>query len=522
MAQWSTPLWDALKYEIFNSSDDSHAPKALKVLRAVASRLSVGCTIQTLNGTLLQSYIDAIVEECMNRIRENGPKYGKSAGEILSTVETASPFAYHLIIRSAMPALIREFSGQDANVDEKRALVEVMNQLLDGKLEIFKKQLKWPFGSISIIDGISSDADTAAASGEDVGIANGGLSYYRDDLTAIFMGIARDTESADKFYRTAAFQGLSKLLKLPQYLERHVVDMYIQYLSSCILEMSDLTSPVRKEVVRALQDCAVTYSSYIIDSTFPVLLTALPDTLGNEERVPEYLAVLEALGDIASRGPLIETLFRRLLSKLDIVVHGNDTQKYSHLILAGILYTVEQRQAQKDLDTHRSRDVEALSFLAEELLRRVGERKIHAKRWYTGIRDVKTAAGNMPPDDKFLDLVGRIIMTSICSMSAVEQGWIYDHALSLGASSDGVVTARVELVQNGDGPTEDEIIQRRDIDGGQFDLQAGPADKLRALILTKYMLAGLRREVSGRPNNIALLTSDRNLYSWISRELSRT
>ncbi|KFY15873.1 hypothetical protein V491_05524, partial [Pseudogymnoascus sp. VKM F-3775] len=510
VAKWSTPLWDALKYEIFNSSDDSQAPKALRVLRAIATRLSGGdLTLQTLISTVLHTYVTSIVDECMSRLHENGPKYSASAGAIMSSIISASPFAYHLVNRAALPVLLRDFAERDLSVDEKRAVIDTINALLDGKYEAIRRQAKWEFSSVAIIDAVSYEADDEAGDGYFLGVEDRGLLYYRDELTLLFMSIARDTQSDDKQYRVAAVQGLAKMLGLAHLLERVNVESCIEFLAGVVLETADTKEPVRREAIKALQVCAAPYATLVIDKALPVLLAALPDVLETEESVTEKLAVLQALGDIGSRGILMDTLFRRLLSKLDIVIKANESQKYGQLVLAGILYTVDQRQAQKEeVD---KRDVDAYKSLVEELLRRTAALKVNGKAWFVGTRDLETAAGKVQSDEGFLDLVGRIIMAATSSMSFDDQEWIFSRAFSLNVAYDDVsaecITGSLELPPDHltfastldstlvkDPLVETDVSKRDDIHDAQFDLQSGPVDKLRALMLTKYILAALRRD----------------------------
>ncbi|OAF59245.2 hypothetical protein VC83_04470 [Pseudogymnoascus destructans] len=499
VSKWSSPLWDALKYEIFNSSDDSQAPKALDVLGAIATRLSGDLVIQNLVGTVLQEYVTAIVDECMTRLRENGPKYSASAGAIMASIIAASPFAYHLVMRAALPELLKEFGGRDASVADKRAVVETINLLLDGKFEALRRQDKWEFSSVGIIDGISSDADRASEAGGDVGVSNKGLGYYRDELTAMYMGVARDTQCDDKQFRVAAMQGLAKLLRLPQFLEKGSLDSYVQFLAGVVLETADVKEPVRKEAIKALQECAVAYTSLVTEQAFPVLLAALPDVLEGGETVADKLAVLQALGDIGSRGRVMDTLLRRLLSKLDIVVRANETQKYGHLVLAGILYAVEQRQAQSENGEVAMRDEEGYRSLVDELLRRTAALKVNAKKWYVGTRDLETAGGKAQPDDTFLEVVGRIIMAATSGMGFDEQYWIFERAFALSVAYDDFTAACVAVTSPDDLPDDDlsattDISKRVDILDAQLDLLSGPADKLHVLTLTKYILATLRRD----------------------------
>ncbi|OBT65678.1 hypothetical protein VE03_05543 [Pseudogymnoascus sp. 23342-1-I1] len=473
--QWSGPLWDALKYEILNSTDDSQAPKALAVLRSIATRLSADLTLQTIPGTVLYTYVLTIVDECMTRLRENAPKYSASAGAIMESIIAASPFAYHLVMRTALPVLLREFAGDEVSVDERRAVVETINSLLDGKFEVLRRQANWEFSAVSIIDGLSYRADGefagAAHAGQSVqlGVSDKGFGYYRDELTAMYMRVARDTQVDSKQSRVAAVQGLAKMLRLPQFLERGNVDSYIQFLAGVVLETPDAKEPVRREAIKALQDCAIIYASLVMEKAFPVLLASLPDVLEGSETVREKLAVLEALGDIGSCGTLMETLFRRLLSKLDIVVHANETQQYGHLVLAGILYTVEQREAQNETGVVKERDVEAYRSLVDELLRRTAALKADGEKWYVGARNLETAAGKAQPDDTFFDLVGKVIMKATWSMGFDDQDWMLERAFTLN-------------------------VKEKALSSTQFAVTSGPADKLQVLSLSKFFLAALRRD----------------------------
>ncbi|OBT79069.1 hypothetical protein VF21_02434 [Pseudogymnoascus sp. 05NY08] len=500
VCKWSRSLWDALKYEIFNSSDDSQAPKALDVLGAIATRLSGDLIIQDLVGTVLLSYVADIVGECMTRLRENGPKYSASAGAIMASIIAASPFAYHLVMRAAVPELLKEFGGRDASVADKRAVVETMNLLLDGKFEALRRQDMWEFSSVGIIDGVSHGADTASEAGEDVGPANKGLGFYRDELTAMYMGVARDIQCDDKQFRVAAMQGLAKLLRLPQFLERGSLDSYVQFLAGVVLETADPKEPVRKEAIKALQECAVLYTHLVTEQAFPVLLAALPDVLEGDETVADKSAVLQALGDIGSRGRIMDTLVRRLLSKLDIVIRANESQKYGQLVLAGILYTVEQRQAQSENGEVALRDEEDYRRLVDELLRRTAALKVHAKKWYVGTRDLETAGGKAQPDDTFLDMVGRIIMAATCGMGFEDQYWLFERAFAFSVTYDDFTAACVAATAPDDLTVDDDlsaatdISKRMDIIDAQFDFLSGPVDKLHVLTLTKYILAALRRD----------------------------
>ena len=451
----------------------------------------------------------------MTRVRENGPKYSASAGAIMASIIAASPFAYHLVMRAAVPVLLREFSGRDVTVAEKRAVMETINSLLDGKFEAIRQSDTWDFCAVGIIDGLSHGADAASAEegDDDVGVANKGLGYYRDELTAMYMGVARDTQGDDKQFRIAAVQGLAKLLRMHQFLEKGNVEAYVQFLSEVVLETSDVKDPVRREAIKALQGCAVVYYSVVIEKAFPVLLAALPDVLEGDEAVAEKVAVLGALGDIGSRGMLLETLFRRLLSKLDIVVRANETQEYGHLVLAGILYTVEKRQAQNENGEVGERDLEPYGSLVDELLTRTAAFKTNRIRWYIGTRDLETAAGKVEPDDTFLDLAGRIIMKATSSLTFDDQDWLFARTFSLGVFYDEVTAVTVgkksslelppdflNFIASSD-PTitrdpqvEIDVSKRVDIHNSQFDPYYSTNDKLHVLTLTKYILAALRRD----------------------------
>ena len=185
-AQWSTKLWDALKYEIFNSTDDTQAPNALKVMTTVATRLSLGHSLQTLKRSPLEKYINVVAGDCLTRIKEEGQKSSESSGRILAAIGCGSPFSYQLVVKAVMSELLGKMEDNDVNVLGKRTALEVINQLLDARLVIANIE-NWNFPALSEVETNAKSEDD-----EDASLQKGSLPFYTDRLTSAYMGAARE------------------------------------------------------------------------------------------------------------------------------------------------------------------------------------------------------------------------------------------------------------------------------------------------------------------------------------------
>ncbi len=469
VATWSSQVWDALKFEVLNATEDDLADEALRTLQTMAERLSYdGLTLQTLERTSLFRFIDVVAKECVKHLHEPQQRYARQSGQIIGKVASGSPFAFHLIIKGVFPELMTIIQDTDA-ITKKKELLEVINKVLDARFELVQAQESSEFPALGILDAVSESCAIGT-------IAYGGLTFFRDILFEMFALSLTNSPPQETSIRITAVRGLLKLVKLPGFLAPIEVGMIIQHFDELVLDKDDVGGDLRDEAIIALQEVARLHEQPIIDISFSAMLAALPDVLIDDKDSKNCLPVLEALARIGSEGFPFTILSVRLRNKLDDVLRRSVSQVYAHTILAGLLYAVRQREAAKSGGTtyynKESDDAtgpdSAYIVLVKHLYRLVTYPEgRNTEPSHHGLRRIEMNQGSVYPDDTFLDLVGKIAMTVIRSMTANNQAWAAGQAFTLfeGLSPQKVDLAIATQLQN------------------------------RTLVLSMHLIAGLHREV---------------------------
>src|SRR6266516_1417371 len=88
MSQYSTTLWDALKYEILSAQDQELADEALRVLREIAVNLSRSASPSPTPSPLSQ-YLKPVTKECIEHLQEPAQRQAKAASDMLKAISSA-------------------------------------------------------------------------------------------------------------------------------------------------------------------------------------------------------------------------------------------------------------------------------------------------------------------------------------------------------------------------------------------------------------------------------------------------
>ncbi|KAI9808999.1 MAG: hypothetical protein M1825_002288 [Sarcosagium campestre] len=374
----STQLWDALKFEVLNAQEEDLAEETLKALRAIASTLSLQAP--TAAQPYLSHYLTPIIKECNEQLQEPQQKQAKPAGQILGAISTASPAAFDIIVKSALPPLFTMY--QDVGVvGKQRALIEVINRLLESSLEVFGD---W--------------ASTAPRPEIDQP-----LDAFRDRLFELLSQALMGAAKTEVSFRITALKGLLLTTRMRDFLAEDEIGMVVQFLDEIILlEDTQGRDELKNEAIQALVIISRTRSNLITDITFPAFMSKLPDTDNGAENA--QLATLEGLARLGVEDSVVDLLIRRLLSKLDIILTSDSSPAYSHALLSTILYVVSQRESKEDanLDAYYQR-------LVPDLIRKA-------------ILPLHTAADlSSLNDEAALDIVGRLANVVIRSANESRQ-----------------------------------------------------------------------------------------------------
>ncbi|OJD17068.1 hypothetical protein AJ78_02816 [Emergomyces pasteurianus Ep9510] len=397
LSRYSISVWDTLKFEILNAQEEIIADESLRVLQCLAKRLSA-ITTKSQTSALAQ-YLKPITQECNEQLREPQQKQAQPARQILRSVSSASSAAFTLVIQAVVAPLLTVYETADG-ISKKRALLEALVILFDSAIDVF---------------------GTWTTPGSDAAAQNP-LSSFQEQLIEIFsqalMGSAKDEIS----FRLTSLQGLFRLSSLRGFLQENEIGLFVQYLDDILLTETSVRVELRKEAIRALAGMSKHKPQLIIDITFPAFMATLPDSDRGAD--PVYLTTLESLAQISIEKDIFETLVRRLLSKLEIVLQpGNtSTSAYPRAILLTILYAMDRKGLKDDSN---------IDYYYDQILVKLCRRAAMA----TMENDTTTVM----QDSSILDILGRLCNLIVRSLPREKQDKVCENIYSLFAADDGFI-----------------------------------------------------------------------------------
>ena len=322
MSNYSVTLWDSLKYEILKVQEEDLAEEALVSLQAIAIRLSHEVTTTDPKSHLAQ-YFRPITKEVNEQIQEPQHKQAKPAGQILSHLGTASPIAYYLVVKAVMPPLLTLYQAADS-IARQRALLEVLVQL---------------FNAAVVVQGSPTESVFGPLGGNP-------LDAFHDRLFEICSQALMSTAKDEGSFRIVALKGLLQLCLIRNYLSDSEIGMGVQYFDEIVLDEECNRDDLQREAIQALVEISKIRPHLVMDITFPAFMSRLPD-LSPPNKV-EYLFTLEGLAQLSIEKTISDTLIRRLLNKLDIVLQSGGSPTYPQAILSTLIYVLGRRDLPND------------------------------------------------------------------------------------------------------------------------------------------------------------------------------
>ena len=346
MSNYSITLWDSLKYEVLNVQEEDLAEEALASLQAIATRLSHGLTSMDSKSYLAQ-YFRPITKEINDQLQEPQHKQAKPAGQILSHLGTASPLAYLLVVKAVMPPLLTLYQAAE-NIAKQRALLEVLVQLFNAAILVQGPPIALAFES------------------------TGGnpLDPFHDRLVEIFSQALMSTVKDEMSFRIVALRGLLRLCSIRKYFSDSEVGLAVQYFDEIVLDEEYDRDDLQREAIQALVGVSRIRPHLVMDITFPAFMARLPDLSppGNTD----YLITLEGLAQLSVEKAISDTLIRRLLSQLDVVLQAGGSPSYPQAILSTLLYILRRRDLPSDTNLTAYYEKMVLGLIKRAVLGSVG------------------------------------------------------------------------------------------------------------------------------------------------------
>ncbi|RPA91136.1 ARM repeat-containing protein [Choiromyces venosus 120613-1] len=442
----STQLWDAVKFEVLNTTEeDELATEALSAIRAIAETLSFGLKSSPPATSPLARYLSGIIKECLKLLQEPQQKQAKPAGKILSKSATASAVALSFIVEKTMPALLL-IHGDADDLAKQRALMEILNLLFQSTLEIFGT-----WGDITAEQVLSNP-----------------LTEYTDKLFEIYSQALMGSSREEMSLRITALKGLVLLCRIRKLFQENEIGMVVQYLDQVSLEVGG-KGEIKELALQGLKDISKIKPNLIMDITFPAFMAQLPDSENEVNPSKPYTATLEALAKLSLGRSVFQVLLTRLLNKLDVVLRGKSGPMYPRAILSTLLYVLQKKpeSSQEDVKTYFARLVIPL----------LGKTIIPTTDDSSEFEDFRIMT-----DDSILDVTGRLFNIIIRSLGFEEQIIVSRQLIDifvLGIPSEYIPKTHAEIVARDFKPLQ----------------QTANKEQAGCTILLTYALAGLRREV---------------------------
>ena len=338
VSTYSLTLWDSLKFEILNVQEEDFAEEALVSLQAIATRL--GRSLDSTDPkTPLARYLRPITKECNEQLQEPQHKQAKPAGRILSALGSTSPVTFSLIVKAVVPSLMTLYQDADS-IAKQRALLEVLVQILDSAIAVH--------GTPSL--------PTPTTTVENP------LEPFKDRLFELNSQALMSSAADEVSFRVVALKALLRMCLLRRYLQDNEIGMAVQYFDEIVL-LEDLIQKddLKREAIQALVELSRIKPNLIMDITFPAFMAKLPDASPSDDR--DYLTTLEGLAQLSVEKYVADTLIRRLLNRLDVVLQGQGSSSYPQAILSTLQYVLSQRNLSQDpgLSSYHERIVVGLT-----------------------------------------------------------------------------------------------------------------------------------------------------------------
>lgn len=432
MSRYSITIWEVLKFEILNAQEEFLSELSLETLQGIVQRLSEGVTEVTPDLPLAQ-YLKPITKECNEQLQEPQHKQAKPAQQILNSLSSSSAAAFTLIVQTVVAPIFTIYQEADGIV-KQRALLETLSVLFQAAIHVFGQ---W------------------TTRGGEVHYENPLLEFkdqFSDVLGQALMGAAKEEVS----FRVTALKGFLRLSTLRDFFQDNEIGLFVQYLNEILLKEESVgRDDLKKEAIAALAEICKHKPRLIMDITFPAFVATLPDE--DDGTNSTYLSTLDTLARISVERDIFETLFRRMFSKLSILLQKEQpgSVAYPRAILMTLLYVMQQRNMETDpnVDQYFDKIVVGLCHSAADAA-------------------AGKAKNSILNDATILDTLGRLCNLLVRSVNIQKQEQVAENVYSLFSSGDDF--ASVPFSQN------------------------ATADQERTIIISTYLLAGLSKDCSNR------------------------
>ncbi|KAI0831813.1 ARM repeat-containing protein [Trametes gibbosa] len=461
-------LWNCLKLEIFQPTDNVTEEKALKTTQVLIQTIYSAEEGTKSDNAEIEGLAKDACDECMQILREPEKSQAQHAIKVLCAFMSTTPSVARFTLARAVPHLVKLFLNPDELPNRAPTL-----RLLSDLIEASRKST-------------AHDPEILPEEG------NVPLSPYKDEVLGVLTVGLKTPASA-----LPAIDGLKSMTQTTGLLTDEELGFVVHNVND-ILQRDEDESEISDATLDLLCTISTFAPSHVAGNTLPLLFTALPDKAPPREAETDrlrYWRTLAYLKKLCTQSDLFETLVVRLSTKLDLICipsTSSDDQSaddlepsaaYAHSILKTLADVLSAKIEQGDADVVKYID---------RLVPRLYNLFIYSALF----ADSK----DMPATDpRLLAVVAQIITLITQTLTTVRQ--------------ETFVVAVFSAYLNGNTSQLAQGIQKIPVDKTFAPLQANaPTAQKNLVVLFSAAVVALHKEVSlPVPDERALLD---NLLQW--------
>ncbi|KZT43226.1 hypothetical protein SISSUDRAFT_1057991 [Sistotremastrum suecicum HHB10207 ss-3] len=330
--EFATQLWNSLKLEIFQPTDDITENAALFTTQA----LIVCIYSDSTDNENIQGLARDICEECGNILKEPEKSRAKPAIKVIAALIRTSPPITHFALEQSLPLLFKLFLDP-AEISTRPATLSALSSILESLRELASKA-----------DGRNVEEEQP-------------LEPYKDQLLGVLTVGLKSSNTC-----VTALQGLLQWINIPGALTSEELGFVVHSVNEAAMT-KDAEEDVREAALTLLKSVSLKEPHHIEENTLPLLFASLPDR-GPERQATEERAyiwkTLGALEKLCAQPSLFETLVVKLSSKVELLCSITPLQEapdgraeerecnaaYAHAMLMTLSNVFSQKLDEKHTD----------------------------------------------------------------------------------------------------------------------------------------------------------------------------
>jgi DNA repair/transcription protein MET18/MMS19 len=396
----------------------------------------------------LTVYLKPVAKECNEHLEDAPTKQSQGATRMMHSIASSSAAACNYILSAVLPHLFNLYQGTK-DVAKRRGLVETLAQLIRADIAVFGEWRR----DLNIVTTVAATVTLEKAS------SNALQEYTAKALETLNTALSVALISQVS-YRLVLLDALLQLAKVRTLLVDEQISSIISLFDNIVIsEESYGKDELKAAAINALAEIAHQKSELVINKSFPDFLGRLPD---KDESGPEsYVPILEAFAKLGGEGKVFGTVILRLKNKLYAAIHQRASPTYIQAIVSALLYSFTQEAAKPNPSEIFT---SAFTDLVQPL-----------------IQKICVEADSEHQDDTTFYLVGRLANVILRTQPSEIQQEVSPeiYALFLGVSNDHSPPFKQNV----------------------------PLTESRRLILSTYILAALRKDVTLPTNRDLTLSS---------------